>query len=245
MNSAPRVQSDSPPVPSLAGVEVRLILDEVDVVLQPSLPQRELWHRAVLFPNILVSLRSTQTEPRLLRLSVRSEAPRWNPRWIRWTGIQQKRAADDTTPLFEDALSENETTLTLQLTAEPRAVSVEFAATLDEETFAGDYPFDIVVTDAAQGAETAVLGMLRLRHPLSALFEYLPQIYTAPQPDPRDRLLPYQERPFFERFCVRFRGCTAAFAAAFGAPRTLVSARHHPGGFSAVAGSLGGIDSRR
>ncbi len=96
--AAPEVGSADPPSPAavrssgrgLGGIDLRLIPDEIETQLVPHpvgpSPERlrPLWHVVTPRSSALVSLTSRDKRIRLIRLSVRSEAPRWGVKWPRW-----------------------------------------------------------------------------------------------------------------------------------------------------------------
>ncbi|MEO7715885.1 MAG: phage tail protein [Capsulimonas sp.] len=192
------------------GVDLNLIPDELDVPLRAEPPANtpaSLWHRVQMHPSAMVSLWSRDADLRIVRLTVAGNSPSWNPRWVRWTyavrrapELQGGAALD-----AQDMLSEDGATLTLLLLpGEQRSVTLEFLPFLDGETYTGDYPFTVVLTDAGDDRTADTPGRLRLTHPPAGLLDLLPSIYSGPSVSPSARFKPYEDPPFFTRFLRGF-----------------------------------------
>ena len=192
-------------------VDVNLIPDEVEFgLLAPPderLSPRRLFHRVAPRPGALVSLWSNNSRLQVLRLSVTSDAPGWNPRWVCWTYAVRHVPKDlgGDALAAQDALSAEDRELTLLLLpGESRSATLEFTATLDGESRPGLYPFDVVITDADSGEQTTAAGTLKLRHPASALLASLPAIYGEAVSSENESSESSFERPFFERYLRGF-----------------------------------------
>jgi phage tail-like protein len=210
--------AESPAPPAASLVELRLVPEEVELLLRPeetgprSERLRPMWHYTLSRPGALVSLQSPDDRQRLVRLSVQSDAPGWSRRWVRWTYDVRRVPESEGGDALEaqDVLADDESTLTLLVRPhEKRTATVEFQAVLDGQSHAGDHRFEVVATEVLlpagrEGAATTVLGLLRLRHPPASLLNYMPSIYRETLAPPRERHAPYEERPFFERFLRGF-----------------------------------------
>ncbi len=192
-------------------LDVNIIPDEVEfglqVPLDDRLTPRRLFHRVTPRPGALVSLWSSAETLRMVRLSVTSDAPGWNPRWICWTYAVRRLPKDlgGDALAAQDALSAEDRELTLLLLpGESRSAMLEFTATLDGESRPGLYPFDVVITDVDSGEQTTAAGNLKLRHPASALLAALPAIYGEAVEQESESSESSYERPFFERFLRGF-----------------------------------------
>jgi phage tail-like protein len=194
----------------LIGMDLYLVPDELDLALQPPAHVEKspsLWHRVSPPSGVLVSLWSRDEQWRIVRLTVKSSAPGWNPRWIRWVysvrrapELQGGAALD-----AQDILSDDGSTLTLLvLGSEQRSATLEFMPVLDGETRTGDYPFDVIVTDIETGNATESPAKLRLTHANANLLDFLPSIYAGPSVSPQARFQPYEDPPFFTRFLRGF-----------------------------------------
>ena len=154
-----------------------------------------------------IVLKSSDDRPRLLRLSVESEAVGWGERWPRLdfaarvapeflggeaVGAQDTRAEDGASVSL------------LVLPGEAREARLEFEAVLDGEARPGDYVFDVVATDESDGSRGTSSGLLRLRHSESWLLQYLPTIYQEANREARRNSAEYEPPPFFERFLRGF-----------------------------------------
>lgn len=192
------------------GVAVHLVPDELDLMLKQAHPDGErkpVWHYVETLPGVLVSLWSSEEHLRLVRLTVRSDAPGWNPRWGHWSYAVRRTPQDlgGDALAAQDALSVDESALTLLLLpGEQRSATLEFHTYLDGGTVPGDYPFVIVLTDTESGEEVTAAGLARLRHPEAKMLQYLPALYTQTPLGPLRRFAPYEEPPFFERFLRGF-----------------------------------------
>ena len=193
-------------------MDVNVVPDEVEVALEPApleqVPEtlRPMLHRVIAKPGALVSLRSEHDRLQVIRLSVQSASPEWNPRWVRWMYAVRQTPKDlgGDALAAQDILAPDRTELTmLVLPGEQRSVTVEFDAILDGQTYPGDYPFDVVATDIETEETFSAPGLLRLRHPAAKLLNLLPTIYRQ-EPTRIDRFAPYEEQPFFERFLRGF-----------------------------------------
>lgn len=199
--------------PSLQGLEINLVPDEVEVTLRPPAHEgagprpRPLWHRVESHPGALVSIWSRDDRLHVVRLSVRSRATGWSPRWGRWLYAVRRLPKDlgGEALAAQDVLAPDGSELTLLvLPGEQRSVTLEFHVSLDGQTYPGNYEFDIVMTDVEDNASTTAPGLLRLRHPETALLNYLPALYTQLAVGPGGQFGPYQDKPFFERFLRGF-----------------------------------------
>ena len=202
---------------ALQSLEINVVPDEVEMTLRPPLSEqagartRPMYHRVTPKPGALVSLWSRDDRLHVVRLSVRSAAPGWSARWARWVFAVRQTPKD----LGGDALAAQdmvspdggEMTL-LVLPGEHRTVTLEFEASLDGQTYPGNYEFDIVMTDTEDGAQATAPALLRLRHPAAQLMNYLPAIYTQPS-ERSGRYGPYEDNPFFERFLRGFEDAMA------------------------------------
>ena len=201
----------SSPFPAVA-LSVELVFDEITLTLkQPpeTLPEmrRPVWHYVEPMPGVDVRIQSEEESHRLVSLSVRSDAPGWNPRWSHWSyavrRIPEDRGGEAMSA--QDALAPDESTLTLLLLAgERREALLEFHTFLDGQTATGDYPFDVVLTDVESGTKTVTCGLARLRHPSANLLQNLPALYTQTPPRSSERFDSYEDPPFFERFLRGF-----------------------------------------
>lgn len=192
-------------------VDINLIPDEVEFGLEAPpderLVPRRLFHRVTPRPGTLVSLWSSDSALRVVRLSVSSDAPGWNPRWVCWTYAVRRVPKDlgGDALAAQDALAAEDRELTLLLLpGESRSATLEFTATLDGESRPGLYPFDVVVTDVDSGEQATAAGTLKLRHPASALLAALPAIYGEAVQQESESSESSYERPFFERFLRGF-----------------------------------------
>lgn len=178
-----------------SGLDVNLIPDPITVLMRREPTEREqtrlrpLWHRVRPHPNVLVSLWSHDTEhSRRVRLSVRSAAPTWHANWVHWT-YAVRRVPDihgGPAPEAQDQLSDDETEVTLLLLpGEQRAATLEFLVRLDGETYSGDYPYEVVVTDLENDEIHVRMGKLCLRQEGADWMRYLPAIYADPPPEMR------------------------------------------------------------
>ncbi len=198
--------------PTLQTIEVHLVPDEITVVVKQvpeSVPEgrQGVWHYVESRPGALVSLWSRDDRLRIVRLSVRSRAASWNPSWIHWNYAVRRTPSDlgGDALAAQDELAADESTLTLLiLPGEQRSATLEFEAFLDEKSYPDDYPFEIVLTDVEDGAQTNTPGLVRMRHPQTRLLNYLPALFTPPPVLSRQRYAPYQDPPFFERFLRGF-----------------------------------------
>jgi phage tail-like protein len=218
---------------AISGIEINLVPSTVTALLRREPTEQEqtrlrpLWHSVRQHPGALVSLWSSDTaRSRRVRLSVRSAAPAWNPKWVRWT-YAVRRVPDiqgGPAPEAQDLLSDDETEVTLLLLpGEQRAANLEFLVALDGYTYSGDYPFDVVATDVESGEVCETPGLLRLRQQNAEWMRYLPALYADPPPElraegfaPREsayeramQALRYEYRlfetlSFFERFLRGF-----------------------------------------
>ena len=169
---------------------------------------RPLWHRVTPKPGALVSLWSRDDKLHVVRLSARSEAAGWNPRWCQWTYAVRRTPKDlgGDALAAQDLLSKDGMELTLLvLPGEQRSATLEFVAEIDGETYPGNYSFEIVMHDAEDDAVATTPGLLRLRHPPTTLLNYLPAIYSQAPTGPGGRYAPYEDKPFFERFLTGFQ----------------------------------------
>ena len=208
-----RAANGERPAPTAASdFSVELVFDEVTLTLQqahapPPPERRPVSHYVGAQPGVDVRLQSGDDRPRLVRLSARSDAPGWKPHWVRWSYTVRRTPADlgGDALAAQDALAEDGRVLALLLLpGERRAATLEFHTALDGETPPGDYPFEVVLTEAETGAETCAVGLARLRHPPAGLLQNLPALYTqTPATLPR-KSDPYEEPPFFERFLRGF-----------------------------------------
>ena len=209
---------EAEPTP-MENVEARLFPDTLDCTLQPepaSTPPerlRPLWHEAPRLPRIGVSIASSDSRPRLVRLSLRCAEHGWCADWIKWsipTRVVPELAGGDAVAA-QDGLFDNDTVLQLLLLpGETREPVIELRAGLDGATYAGDYVYDVVLRDVNDGSEGTVTGLLRLRHPVSELESYLPSIYSdemnrAQSADPDDHA-----GPFFRRYLKGFEDSSIA-----------------------------------
>ena len=200
------------PLPvAFGGIEINLIPDEVELPLAQKRSEtptglRSPWHLVVPGVGSLVSLWSREDRLRIIRLTVESDAPGWNPRWPRWSHALRQTPKDlgGDALAAQDELTPDESELTLLvLPGEQRQATLEFDAKLDGFAYPGNFPFDVVMTDMESGARSNYPGLLRLRHPKSALLNRLPAIYTD-SPSPAAPGAPYEDRPFFERYLRGF-----------------------------------------
>lgn len=203
--------------PALQSLELNVVPDEVEMTLRPPVSEqagprtRPMYHRVTPKPGALVSLWSRDDRLHIVRLSVQSRAPGWSARWARWVFAVRQVPKD----LGGDALAAQdmvspdggEMTL-LVLPGEHRTVTLEFEASLDGQTYPGNFEFDILMTDTEDGAQATAPGLLRLRHPAAQLLNYLPAIYTQPT-ERAGRYGPYEDNPFFERFLRGFEDAMA------------------------------------
>lgn len=192
-------------------IEISLAPDEISLPL----PQKRLetptglrspWHLVSPGTGSVVSLLSHEDSLRLVHLTVESDAPGWSPRWPRWSYALRRTPKDlgGDALAAQDELFPDESGLTLLLLpGERRQATLEFDAALDGFTYPGDFPFDVVLKDLESGAISRYPGLLRLRHPQSALLGQLPAIYTD-SPTPAAYYAPYEDRPFFERYLRGF-----------------------------------------
>jgi phage tail-like protein len=206
----PSRQAASGDLTPLLRVAVHLVPDELDLILKqihPAGERKPVWHYIEPQAGVLVSLWSEEERLRLVRLTVRSDTPGWNPRWGHWSYAVRLTPQDlgGDALAAQDELAEDESALTLLLLpGEQRSATLEFQVGLDGETVPGDYPFEIVLTDTETGEETTGAGLARLRHPQAGLLQYLPALYTQTPPGPLRRFAPYEEPLFFERFLRGF-----------------------------------------
>ncbi|MGI4792322.1 MAG: phage tail protein [Janthinobacterium lividum] len=193
-------------------LSVQLVFDEITLTLKQSdtpLPvlRQPVWHYVEPMPGVDVRVQSDDENHRLVRVSVESDAPGWNPRWPHWSYAVRRTPEDlgGDAMSAQDALSEDESALTLLLLAgERREATLEFHTLLDGETAPGDYRFDVVLTDIETGAETRTYGLARLRHPEANYLQHLPALYTSAPPRLGQNAVPYEDPPFFERFLRGF-----------------------------------------
>lgn len=192
---------------ALEGIALNVIPDEIELPLAaPEGGARPTWHLVTPGIGALVSLWSREQALRIVRLSVESDAPGWNPRWPRWSYARRRTPQDlgGDALAAQDELAADESALTLLvLPEERRQATLEFTATLDGFAYPGDFPFDVVLTDGESGAVSRCLCLLRLRHPRSDLLRRLPAIYTEER-SPLSYLASYEDRPFFERYLRGF-----------------------------------------
>ncbi len=195
-----------------APFSVELVFDEITLTLRQApapvpAERRPTSHYAGAQAGVDVRLQSEDDRPRLVHLSARSDAPGWNPHWVRWSYAARRTPPDlgGDALAAQDAVAEDGRTLALLLLpGERREATLEFHAALDGETQPGDHDFEVVLTDAETGAEAHAVGLARLRHPLSGLLQSLPALYTPSPTAPAHRLAPYEGPSFFERFLRGF-----------------------------------------
>lgn len=195
----------------IAGFSINLVPDEIDVALAPppqstpacDLPCR-LWHKVEPKPGALVSLWSRDDTLRIVRLTVEGISAGWNPRWAQWSFAARyaPEAMGSEAATAQDRLEEDGRVLVLAvLPGEQRSATLEVAP---EGAAAGDYAFDLVVTDTGSQEVSSTPGLLRLRHPEPSLLRFLPAIYTEAARDRRPAFAPYEDPPFFGRFLRGF-----------------------------------------
>lgn len=193
------------------GIEIHVIPDEIELPLAAKRSEkadglRSPWHLVSPAVGSLVSLWSQEDQLRIVRLTVESEALGWNPRWPRWSFALRQTPKDlgGDALAAQDELSGDESALVLlMLPGERRQAILEFEAEMDGFAYPGDFSFDVVLTDTETGGATRYPGLLRLRHPNSALLAQLPALYTE-SPSPISYRAPYEDRPFFERYLRGF-----------------------------------------
>jgi len=193
------------------GIAINVIPDEIELPLDPKRTGnmaglRSPWHQVGRETGSLVSLWSQEDRLRIVRLTVESEAPGWNPRWPRWSYALRRTPKDlggDALAAQDDLAPDESALVLLVLPGEQRQAMLEFKVELDGFAYPGDFPFDVVMTDTESKAVSRYPGLLRLRHPHSALLAQLPAIYTD-SPSPAFDRAPYEDRPFFERYLRGF-----------------------------------------
>lgn len=196
--------------------------EDLWVTLQQTLPKegrepgpRLPWHDVRLPPARHVIITSHSDTSRRIRLTVRGRHHQWQARWTGWSWASRAVSEWEGGALAaQDGLSEDGLALTLLLRPrEQRAAKLEGRALLDDETWPGNYPFEIVATDLESGAESTKIGRLALRHPPASWLEYLPALFRERDADPLDAFAPYEERPFLERFLRGFEDADAPLRA--------------------------------
>jgi phage tail-like protein len=161
----------------------------------------------------------------LVRLSVISQQPDWNPLWVRWNYVVRvvPELLGGVGVSGQDRLSVDNTTLQLLLRPnETREVTLSFQAALDGATMVGAYPFTVVLTDvdaenepgAAHPGPTLdkVRGILHLHYPTATYLNYLPALYQEAMRE--ERLNTESELPpFFERYLAGMESSQASLRA--------------------------------
>ena len=202
------------PASARAALEARIVPpEELHAWLQPrrrdDAPERlnSPWHRVRMAHNLLITLRAPTDRPLLLRLTTRSENPRFRPQWLRWTFAARR------VPEFEggegvsakDILTADGGELQLALLpGETRMAHLECVAALDEETNAGDYPFEVVIGEAGGEIMETISTTLFLRHPPSALLDHLPSLYQKTREPAFRPEQNFENRSFFERMLLGY-----------------------------------------
>ncbi len=228
------------PTPTLADVDLRLIPDEIEVLLSPRAggpgPERlrSLWHLVSPRSSALISLTSRDKRIRIVRLSLRSSAAYWRGKWTRWVLVVRRppELMGGDAIAAQDVLSEDETAITLLLLpGERREVSLELHAELEGETPAGDYPFEVVAEDVEIGATDTAAGLLRLRHPPPNLASFLPAIYREAASAQETVGLQYEDPPFFARYLCGFEDAWTPIQGALDSMHQLFGAMTTPPDF--------------
>ncbi|MHB0937069.1 MAG: phage tail protein [Armatimonadota bacterium] len=195
----------------MAGMRATLEPNLLQIALMPRedpVQKGSLWHRVEPPRGMTVKVTSTADEVRIVRLTVESKTPQWNPEWPQWFYAVRRapeliggHAID-----AQDVLADDAHSLTLLvLPGETREATLEAAAFLDEYTMSGHYDCNVRITDVTDGeGESCLLhGDLELQHPPSRALGMLPAIYT----DALDRLEEEAgdgQAPFFARFLRGF-----------------------------------------
>ncbi len=195
----------------MSGIEISLTPDEITLPLPQKRPEtptglRSPWHLVTPGGGSVVTVQSSEDSLRVVQLTVESDAPGWSLRWPRWSYALRRTPKDlgGDALAAQDELSADESALTLLLLpGEGRQATLEFDAELDGFAYPGDFAFDVVLRDLESGAVSNYPGLLRLRHPPSALLGQLPAIYTD-SPSPAAYYAPYEDKPFFERYLRGF-----------------------------------------
>jgi phage tail-like protein len=173
----------------------------------------EIWRNITSAHVSRVVLRSSGSEVRLVRLTIQSEHPSWNQRWLRWSYASRRvpESAGGTAVTAQDLLSADGRTLVLLVLAgETRSVSLESCVELDGETSPDAYPFDVVATDVDSGGESRFMCLLRLQHPPSQLLKRLPSIYTTALELQEETGQGFKDTPFFARFLLGFEDASTS-----------------------------------
>jgi phage tail-like protein len=202
----------------LQAIEASIFPDTLDIALQPKplgspLERlRPLWHEPPMLPRMGITIASTDTRPRLVSLTVESNAEGWNPLWVKWTipvrTVSELLGGDAVSA--QDVLSDDDTHLQLLLLpGETREVTLELRTVLDQDTYARDYSFDMVVTDVNDGSRSAVTAMLRLRHPISDFESHLPAMYADEMNAMQAAATEDEPTPFFRRYLRGFDDASA------------------------------------
>ena len=195
----------------MAGTRATLEPNLLQIALMPRedpVQQGALWHRVEPPRGMTVKVTSTADEVRIVRLTVESATPGWNPEWPRWYYAVRRapeliggHAID-----AQDVLSDDAHALTLLvLPGETREATLEIVAFLDAYTVPGRYGCNVRITDVTDGeGESCMLeGDLDLQHPPSRMMGMLPAMYT----DALDKLQEESgddQQPFFARFLRGF-----------------------------------------
>ena len=173
---------------------------------------RPLWHEPPILPRVLVTLESRSSITRVLRLELVSEAEHWDKGWAKWSlpvRIVPELLGGDAVAA-QDVLLEDDTVLQLLLLpGETREVALEFRTILDGASYAGDYVFDLAVTDINEGSFCTSTGMLQLRHPVSEYEAHLPSIYADALNALQEATPDEHGAPFFRRYLRGFDDAAA------------------------------------
>lgn len=186
-----------------------------------------IWRRVHAEHAARVVLRSAIEQVRLIRLTIVSDAPAWNARWLRWSFASRRvsESAGGSAVTAQDTLSSDGRTLTLLiLPGEERVVSLESGAELDGETYPGSYPFDVVASDSESAAENRFSCHLTLHHPPSSMLEQLPSIYTSALEETEPQAGGFRDSPFFVRYLLGFEDERAPLDSLLGVTERLVDA---------------------
>lgn len=217
-----------------AAVSLTVVPDDIAVALVPPVDlagtrktTAEIW-RSIRTDHVSkVSLQSNAGEVRLVRLTITSEHPSWNQRWLRWSYASRRvsESVGGTAVTAQDLLSSDGRTLVLLiLPGETRTVALESCVDLDGETFPDAYPFDVLATDVESGAENRFICLLRLQHPPSKLLERLPSIYSSAMELQEEPGLGFRDSPFFARFLLGFEDASDPIRAILDTSDRLVDA---------------------